>query len=332
MLERLLNDRVTSLFLVTLGVVLLIGGFAPGFLSPATAASVWTSAMVLLCVALGLLPVLLMRQIDVSGGSVIGLSAVVLGLTLQAGLSLPLAILSALGTGMAAGLLNGLLVTGLGVPAIVATLGTLGLFRGIMLIATGGEWIENLPASLKALAAKGALGLSPLAFVVLAMIVLLWLTLNSRRGRWFRAVGDNRQAAHHLGLPVRRLELAGFVFAGFMSALAGIIFAAQIGFIPNQAGTGIELRAIAALVLGGVSLLGGVGRVAGAVIGVLFLTAIDTALIFLRIPAYWNDFVGGALLLSVLLLDGRLRLALERRDRAARYRHTAAAIRNEVSK
>lgn len=322
MLNRILQDRVATLLIVTLAVVLTIGAIAPGFLSVQTANSIWTSAMVLLCVAIGLLPVLLMRQIDVSGGSVLGLSAVVIGLSLQAGIALPVAIALALLSGIGAGLLNGLLVTGLGVPAIVATLGTLGLFRGVMLIATGGKWIENLPSDLKALATSGALGLSALGFAVIALIVLAWFALQSRRGQWLKAIGDNREAARHLGLPVKRLELGGFVFAGFCSALAGIIFAAQIGFIPNQAGNGIELRAIAALVLGGVSLLGGVGRISGAVIGVLFLTSIDTALIFLKIPAFWNDLVGGALLLGVLLIDGRLRLLIERRDRAARHRHT----------
>lgn len=321
MLERLARDRVATLGIVTLVVVLIIGALAPGFLSARTASSIWNSAMVLLCIGIGLLPVLLMRQIDVSGGSVLGLSAVVLGLALQAGWSLPAAVAMALATGAGGGLFNGLLVTGLGVPAIVATLGTLGLFRGLMLIATGGTWLENLPAGLKSLAAAGPTGLSVLGFVVIALVIVAWAILAGRTGRWLRAVGDNREAARHLGLPVRRLQLAGFVASGFCAGLAGVVFAAQIGFIPNQAGNGIELRAIAALVLGGVSLLGGVGRVSGVVVGVLFLTAIDTALIFLRIPAYWNDLVGGALLLSVLLVDGRLRAVIERRDLLARSRH-----------
>lgn len=320
MFERLLQNRVLTLFVITLIVLGGIGLLAPGFASAKTAASIWGAAMVLLAVAIGLLPVLLMRQIDVSSGSILGLSAAVLGLSLQSGWSLGAAISFSLLTGAGAGLVNGMLVSGLGVPAIVATLGTLGLFRGVMLILTGGKWIENLPTSLKDLAARGEIGLSPLGLALIALIIGVWLVLRSQSGRWLRAVGDNRLAARHLGLPVKRLELAGFVFSGLCAGFAGIIFAAQIGFIPNQAGTGIELRAIAALVLGGVSLLGGVGGIAGAVIGVIFLTSIDTVLIFLRIPAYWNDLVGGALLLAVLLFDGRLRQALAKRDRAARYR------------
>lgn len=320
MLERIARERVATLFLVTLIVLLLVGAAAPGFLSTRTASIIWSNGLVLMLVALGIFPVILTRNIDVSGGSVLGLSAVTLGLTVNAGASLPVAIAAALGAGVAAGALNGGLVALLGVPSIVTTLGTLGLFRGVMLIATGGEWIEELPQGVKDLSGKGFVGLSAVGIVALVLIGAVWLVLRTRRGHWIFAVGDNREAARHLGLPLRRIEFLAFVWAGAMYAIAGIAFAAQIGFVPNQAGSGMELRAIAALVLGGISLLGGVGSVAGVAIGVIFFTSIDTALVFLKIPAYWNDLIGGAMLLAVLLIDGRLRIALEARDRAARYR------------
>lgn len=325
MLERIARDRVVSLTVAMALLMLAVGMAAPGFLSPRTASLVWSNATVLLFVALGLLPVLLTRNVDVSGGSILGLSAVVLGLSVDGGASVGSGIALALVAGTLAGAFNGALVAGLGVPSIVATLGTLGLYRGLMLIATGGTWIEDLPSGLKALAAKGALGVAPLGWAVALVALVVALAVDrSSFGQWVKAVGDNRVAARHLGLPVRRIEFAAFTFAGFAAALAGVAFAAQIGFVPNQAGAGVELRAIAALVLGGVSLLGGVGTVPGVLLGVLFLSAIDSALVFLRIPAYWNDLIGGAMLLAVLLLDGRLRIALERRHRAERYRRSAA--------
>jgi AI-2 transport system permease protein len=331
MLEAILRNRVLTLLIVGGGVLVLLGLVAPGFLSANTASLVWSNSAILLLLALGLLPVLLTRNIDVSGGSTLGLSAIALGLALQAGAGLGGAITVALLTGFACGVFNGVLVAGIGVPSIVATLGTLGLYRGLMLIATGGEWIENLPEDLKALAAKDSFGISPLGWTVAAIAVVLALALASHKGQWVSATGDNRVAARHLGLPVRRIEALAFAWSGLCAAGAGIIFAAQIGFIPNQAGTGTELRAIAALVLGGVSLLGGTGSVAGVVVGVLLLTAIDTALVFLRVPAYWNDVIGGAVLLGVLLLDGRLRLVLAARDRAARLRRSAAS-RSEIAR
>ena len=112
---------------------------------------------------------------------------------------------------------------------------------------------------------------------------------------------------------------------------AGIVFAAQIGFIPNQAGSGIELKAIAANVLGGVSLLGGVGSAVGVFVAVIFLTAIDSALVFLRIPAFWNDFIAGAILLLVIFVDGRVRMAVNARIRAKRYASTHHAATPSTS-
>lgn len=333
MLDLFARNRVVTLILILAIAYAAIGAAAPGYLSGATLSTVLSSSLVLMLISLGTMVVILTRNIDVSSGSVLGLSAAVLGLLLNAGVSLPLAIALCLLTGALAGAFNGLMVAYLGIPSIVATLGTLGLYRGIMLVLTGGRWIEDLPQDLKALSTNLGFGFSALTVVVVLLIVTLWLFLRKTRfGRFFYAVGDNKAAAHHLGVPVRRVQFAAFVAAGSCAALAGIVFAAQIGFIPNQAGNGIELKAIAVNVLGGVSLLGGTGSVAGVVAAVIFITSIDSALVFLKIPAYWNDFIAGALLLSVLLLDGRIRQLIERRIRARRYAiHDRAPVHDATS-
>lgn len=320
MLDLFARNRVATLLLVLAIAYIAIGAVAPGYLSGATASVVISNSLVLMLISLGTMIVILTRSIDVSSGSVLGLSAAVLGLSLNAGVSLPLAITFCLLTGATAGVFNGLLVAYLGIPSIVATLGTLGLFRGIMLVLTGGRWIEDLPQGLKALATNLGLGFSTLTVVVLGLVALTWYVLRGTRcGRYFYAVGDNSAAAHHLGVPVKLVRFSAFVVTGICAALAGLVFAAQIGFIPNQAGNGIELKAIAVNVLGGVSLLGGTGSVAGVFIAVIFITSIDSALVFLKIPAYWNDFIAGAILLTVLLLDGRIRQIIDRRIRARRY-------------
>ncbi|EKF43244.1 autoinducer 2 ABC transporter permease LsrC [Nitratireductor indicus] len=320
MLDFLARNRVATLLVVLVLTYVAIGAAAPGYLSGATASVVVSNSLVLMLISLGTMIVILTRNIDVSSGSVLGLSAAVLGLSLDAGVSLPLAIAFCLLTGAAAGAFNGLMVAYLGIPSIVATLGTLGLYRGIMLVLTGGRWIEDLPQNLKALAGNLGFGFSALTVVVLVLMVLVWLGLRKTHfGRYFYAVGDNREAAHHLGVPVKRVQFTAFIVTGICAALAGLVFAAQIGFIPNQAGNGIELKAIAVNVLGGVSLLGGTGSVAGVAAAVIFITSIDSALVFLKIPAYWNDFIAGAILLSVLLLDGRIRQIVDRRIRARRY-------------
>lgn len=319
-MKALLQSRETTLFAVMLCACVLLGLFAPGFFSLSTLHGVLGNALVLMVLALGTMFVILTRNIDVSGGSVLGLSAVVLGLALQQGWPLPAAIALCLLTGALAGLLNGVLVAILRIPAIIATLGTLGLFRGIMLMLTQGKWIENLPQALKNLNAPVVAGLSWLALAVLLILWLSWLFLrNTRRGQYLYAIGDNIQAARNLGIPVQSTQIAAFVLSGVMAAAGGLIFASQIGFIPNQAGNGLELKAIAANVLGGVSLLGGSGTVAGVAMSVLFLTGIDSSLVFLKIPAFWNDLIAGAVLLVILFFDGRIRLFAARRMREKRY-------------
>lgn len=320
MLDLFARNRVATLLVVLAVAYATIGAAAPGYLSGATASVILSNSLVLMLISLGTMIVILTRNIDVSSGSVLGLSAAVLGLALNAGFSLPLAITFCLMTGAAAGAFNGLMVAYLGIPSIVATLGTLGLYRGIMLVLTGGRWIEDLPQNLKALAGNLGPGFSALTIVVLALVIAAWLFLRKTRfGRYFYAVGDNRAAAHHLGVPVRRVQFTAFVATGICAALAGLIGYEADLRSEDQAGNGIELKAIAVNVLGGVSLLGGTGSVAGVFSAVIFITSIDSALVFLKIPAYWNDFIAGAILLSVLLLDGRIRQIIDRRIRARRY-------------
>ena len=314
MLERIARDRVATLFLVTVAVLLLVGLAAPGFLSAGTATIIWSNGLVPMLVALGIFPIL--TQYRCLGRFNLGLGGGA-GLGAYYGFALPLALGFALGPDLCRGCewpAGG----GLGVPSIVATLGTLGLFRGVMLITTGGEWIEELPSAYlwrKVLWRAVHHGAHHNAGDRGGLVV------SAQQARALGDVtGDNR-SRRHLGLPVR-IELFGYL-GGAMYALAGITFAAQIGFVPNQAGNGIELRAIAALVLGGISLLGGVGSVGSGHRRDLF--HLDRHLVFLKIPAYWNDPIGGAMLLGVLLIDGRLRIALEARDRAARYRRSSQA-------
>ncbi|EGI3093991.1 ABC transporter permease subunit [Escherichia coli] len=281
MLKFIQNNREITALLAVVLLFVLPGFLDRQYLSVQTLTMVYSSAQILILLAMGATLVMLTRNIDVSVGSITGMCAVLLGMLLNAGYSLPVACVATLLLGLLAGFFNGVLVAWLKIPAIVATLGSLGLYRGIMLLWTGGKWIEGLPAELKQLSAPLLLGVSAIG----------WLTI----------------------------ILVAFSLNGCMAALAGIVFASQIGFIPNQTGTGLEMKAIAACVLGGISLLGGSGAIIGAVLGAWFLTQIDSVLVLLRIPAWWNDFIAGLVLLAVLVFDGRLRCALERNLRRQKY-------------
>ena len=311
-MKTLLKNRELSAFIAILALFAVLVGLNPAYFSLQTLGMIFASSQILILLALGAALVMLTRNIDVSVGSTVGLSAIAVGVALNSGYTLSI--------GALAGAFNGFLVVGLRIPAIVATLGTLGLYRGAMLLWTGGKWIEGLPPSLKSLSEPAAMGISPLGMgVVFLAAVGAWTLSRTAFGRDFYAVGDNLTAARQLGVAVNRTRMIAFTLNGMLAACAGIVFASQIGFVPNQTGSGLEMKAIAACVLGGISLLGGTGTLIGALLGAFFLTQIDTVLVLFRLPAWWNDFIAGLVLLGVLVLDGRLRQALARHQRALKY-------------
>ncbi|MGC6324607.1 autoinducer 2 ABC transporter permease LsrC [Pasteurella multocida] len=284
-----------------------------------TLAMIFNSAQIVILLAIGATFVILTRNIDVSVGSTMGLCAVIAGSLLNAGFGASAFVIT-LCCGLLAGLFNGILVTLLRIPAIVATLGTLGLYKGIMLLITGGKWIEGLPQDLKTLSAPAFLHISPIGWLLLGLIGLTYFFLTKMKaGRDFYAVGDNLQGALQLGVRVNQVRIAAFAINGTMAALAGIVFASQIGFVPNSTGNGLEMKAIAACVLGGISLLGGAGNIIGAVLGAYFLIQIDSILVLLKVPAYWNNFVAGLVLLAVLVFDGRIRVMINNNIKLQRY-------------
>ncbi|TNU98534.1 autoinducer 2 ABC transporter permease LsrC [Klebsiella pneumoniae] len=319
-MKTLLKNRELSAFFAIVALFVVLVALNPAYFSLQTLAMIFSSSQILCLLALGATLVMLTRNIDVSVGSTVGLCAIAVGVALNNGYGLATAIAFALAIGALAGAFNGLLVVGLRIPAIVATLGTLGLYRGVMLLWTGGKWIEGLPDSLKSLSEPAFIGVSPLGWLVLALLLAGgWLLSRTAFGRDLYAAGDNLAAARQLGVAVNRTRMLAFTLNGMLAACAGIVFAAQIGFVPNQTGSGLEMKAIAACVLGGISLLGGTGTLLGAFLGAFFLTQIDTVLVLFRLPAWWNDFIAGLVLLGVLVLDGRLRQALARHQRALKY-------------
>ena len=317
---KLIQDNRELTILIAIGLLFLLLGFVGNGFHLQTITMVFSSAQIVILLAIGATFVILTRNIDVSVGSTMGLSAVIVGSLLNSGYDLTSAFLLTLCCGLAAGLLNGVLVTTLRIPAIVATLGTLGLYKGIMLLITGGKWIEGLPQQLKSLSEPIFLHISPIGWVLLILILTAYYFLTKLpAGRNFYAVGDNLQGAMQLGVHIDWVRIVAFSINGMTAALAGIVFASQIGFVPNSTGNGLEMKAIAACVLGGISLLGGAGNLIGAVLGAYFLIQIDTILVLLKVPAYWNNFVAGIVLLAVLVFDGRIRVMIANNLKLQRY-------------
>ncbi|EEM83354.1 Monosaccharide-transporting ATPase [Bacillus thuringiensis serovar huazhongensis BGSC 4BD1] len=262
------------------------------------------SSVILVVLAIGQSFVLFTKNIDVSVGSIMGLSAAVCGMLLTNGYNAFLSIFAAVMLGASIGFINGIGVAKFRVPAIIMTLGMLGIVRGAMLIFTGGKWIEDISNNFKKLSSIVILGLPITVWGILIVLLLLYFFLRKvPYGRYFYAVGDNEDGARLIGIPVNQVKINAFIVSGISAAIAGCIFVMNIGFVPNQTGTGIELQVIAAAVLGGIHLKGGTGSIFGAALGALFLEVISSSLIFLKIPAFWNNAISGFLLLLIIILD-----------------------------
>ncbi len=323
-MKHLVRSREALVTLLLVLLVVVTGLFNPNFFKAASIVEIFNASLTLVLIALGEMFVILTRGIDVSVGATAGLAAVVLGTTLNLGWPVGAAVLAAVLAGTLAGALNAFGVTFLRVPPIIMTLGTLGIYRGLMRIVTGGSWIENLPQSIKEPNLWGFLGVPFFVWATLALLALTaFVTLRVRLARYFYAVGDNETGAYLLGLPVRWTQFAAYTLAGTFAAFAAVVFTSQIGFVSMNAADGFELKAIAANVLGGVSLTGGVGTPVGAAIGALFLTAVHSMLIFLGVPGIWDNAFAGIILLVVVYVDYRVRSALELQRRQARIRGDA---------
>lgn len=289
--------------------VLVLGGTAlslasPAFLEVRNLTDILLNISVLAIVAIGMTLVILTGGIDISAGSVLALAAMAAGYVAQKGLGWPAATVAAALTGGAAGLLNGLLVARAGLPPIIVTLGTMSVYRGLVMGITGGKWIYNLPRNFTVLGQGRVLGLPIPIWILLAVAVLVGLFLNRTAfGRGICAAGSNPQAARLSGVPVR-LTL-GFVYtaSGLLTGLAAALFAARFGVVQTTAGLGLELNAIAAAVIGGTNIAGGSGTVAGTVLGAVLMGVIANAMVLLRISAFWERVVVAALILVAVVVD-----------------------------
>jgi len=263
---------------------------------------------ILMLVAVGQAIVIITRNVDLSVGSVMGLTAYLTGRLFVdvPGIPIVVVVIAAVLLGAFLGLVNGALVAFAKVPAMVITLGTLYAYRGINVLWTGSDRINasDMPKGFLALGTQQILFipvLSIIAVIVLAMAA--WYLRNTRGGREYYAIGSDPSAAELYGLKVTRRVLSAFVLSGALAGLAGVFYAARYGSISSQAGSGWELDAVGAAVIGGIAITGGVGTVWGAAIGAMLLMTINRALPILGIPDFWQRAVVGVLIIGAIVLD-----------------------------
>ncbi|MGM7679357.1 ABC transporter permease [Microbacterium sp. A94] len=263
---------------------------------------------ILMLVAVGQAIVIITRNVDLSVGSVMGLTAYLTGRLFIdiPGIPIILVVLAAVIFGGLLGLINGAIVALAKVPAMVITLGTLYAYRGINVLWAGSDRVNasDMPRDFLALGTAQVIGIPVLAIVALIVLaVAAWYMRNTRGGREYYAIGSDPAAAELYGLKVTRRVLSAFVLSGALAGLAGVFYAARYGSVSSQAGAGWELDAVGAAVIGGIAIMGGVGSVWGAAIGAMLLMTINRALPILGIPDFWQRAVVGALIIGAIVLD-----------------------------
>jgi rhamnose transport system permease protein len=273
---------------------------------------------ILVLVAVGQAIVLITRNVDLSVGSVMGLTAYLTGRLFIdiPGIPIVVVVIAAVAFGALLGLINGALVAFAKVPAMVITLGTLYAYRGINVLWAGSDRVNasDMPRDFLQLGTAQIVGIPLLAIVaVIVLAAAAWYLKNTRTGREYYAIGSDPAAAELYGLRVTRRVLTAFVLSGALAGLAGVFYAARYGTISSQAGAGWELEAVGAAVIGGVAITGGVGSVWGAAIGAMLLLTINRALPILGIPDFWQRAVVGALIIGAIVLDRVLAVRQKRR-------------------
>ena len=266
-------------------------------------------------------------EIDVSIGSNLGFSAAVVGSMLRDGHSFVISFLTGLLIGVLVGLFNGWGVAVLKIPSLIFTLGTNGILRGMIFLYTGGAWVENLPPQFTAFSSKPLVSNLTVyyAVVILAVVVIHILLTRTKKGKYFIAVGDNEGGATLVGIPATRTKVLAYVFCGVFASIAGIIYASRIGFITVIAGNGYEMKAVAACVIGGISLTGGLGSVIGACIGAVIMSSVSRILVFMGFSSDYDNTITGLMLITIVVLDALLQRHSAERIRRERLTNRAAS-------
>jgi inositol transport system permease protein len=308
--------RKYGIFLVFIAMLIVASILSPAFLSPTNLINVVRQMSVVGLIALGVTGVIVSAGIDLSSGSVVGLSAVVAASLAQLpdyaaayykGLNLPVfvAVLAACAVGALVGLLNGSLVAKTRIPPFIATLGTLTTIRGLAYLYTSGRPVSDLTDDYNFIGQGDFLGIPvPILILVIMAIITHVLYSQTKFGKYIYAIGGNEQAARVSGINVSKYKMLMYVYAGLLSGLAGLVVSARIGSGQSGQGVGYELDAIAAAVIGGASLsAGGIGTVAGTIVGALIIGVLNNILDLTNVSAYWQQIVKGCIIVGAVIID-----------------------------
>lgn len=292
--------------LVFLILLFLITGIAdPSFLNYSSIISCFNTATMYTLLAVGIAFVIMTGEIDVSIGSTLGLTAAMTGLIAQQGGSVITMLLTVVVVGAFIGLINGVGVAYFGVPSLIFTLGANSVIRGLIYILTDGRTVENFGGVIASYGNKTLFANITLYYAIaLVLVAAAHIALTkTRKGKYFIAVGDNAGGANLVGISVLGTKILAYVLCGLFAGLGGFVFASKYGQVMTVAGNGYEMTAIAACVLGGISLSGGLGNMVGAAIGAVIMSSISRLLVFIGLPSTYDNTITGVMLIVIVVVD-----------------------------
>ncbi len=307
---KLLRSREAALALIVLALIVAVGIRAPVFLGLDSLYAMLIDTSFLFMLALAQMAIILTRGIDLSVASNLALTGMVAALFAAAfpGVPMPLVLLLAVVVGTGLGLVNGGLVAYLNIPPIVVTLGTLAIYRGMIFVIAGGAWLtsDDMSPAFVAFPKTTLLGIHIMIWFAVLVSGAFYLFLNySAHGRSLYAIGGNPVAARFCGINIPRHLLLVYGLAGAVSGLCGTLWVSRYGIAYVDIANGFELTIIAACVIGGVSIAGGIGTVAGALLGALFLGVVVNALPVINVSPFWQMAISGAVILAAVIVNAR---------------------------
>ncbi len=307
---KIANQRELWLALAVAALVAAIALRFPEFIKPANLAQLFNDTSILMILALGQMCVILTRAIDLSVAANLCFTGMAVAMLNAAypGIPIPLMIFCSLLIGLALGAINGLLVWKLDIPAIVVTLGTMTIFRGLTFVMSGGAWVNADQMSEPFIAFQRAtmIGIPVLSWIAAIVISACYVFLGyTQAGRAIYAVGVNPSAAVYAGINVGRVKFMAFCLSGLIAGLAGYLWISRYVIASVEVANGYELNVIAACVIGGISIAGGIGSVAGCVLGALFLGIIATALPVINVSPFWQLAISGSAIIFAIILNAR---------------------------
>ncbi|GAF27327.1 Ribose import permease protein RbsC [Moorella thermoacetica] len=300
------NERYGTLLILILMIV-IITILYPGFFSTANLTNIVRQISIIAIIAFGATFVIITGGIDLSAGSIVGITSVIVASLAHPGMyPVIIPIIVGMAVGSLAGVINGVLITKTKIPPFIATLGMMIAARGAALIYSDGRPIGNFTRTFEFIGGGDFLGI-PVPIIIVAMLLILshLLLNNTIFGLYTYAIGSNEQAAMISGINVNKYKVLIYIYAGLMSSIAAIVLTSRISSGQPLAGTGFEMDAIAAAVIGGTSLSGGVGTIPGTFMGALIIGILNNALDLLGVSAYWQQVFKGAIIVGAVVLDQR---------------------------